>query len=76
MNDSACPKCNSQDIISSARVRPFGAIMTDLGVYVGDQHYGETSTLRARICGQCGYTELFVDNPQKLLVHYKQSQTR
>ena len=30
-------------------------------------------TLRAQVCGQCGFTELFVKNPRELWSVYRQS---
>lgn len=36
----------------------------------------EYSTLYARICGDCGFTELFAENPSALYDAYLQSQQR
>ena len=70
MKDNSCPKCGSQEIIPYARVLPAPLIGGVLTVYVEGEHHGETGVLYARICGRCGYTELFVDNPQRLFKHY------
>ena len=81
-----CPKCQSTEIIPNVRIldrmsaADFDA--TDLTTVVYDnpgalvfkgKHLG---FLNAQICGQCGYTELFVSNPEELLAAYKKAQAR
>lgn len=36
---------------------------------------GLNSSLYARVCGDCGYTELFVENPAELYDVYLESQS-
>jgi rubrerythrin len=35
-----------------------------------------TSTLKAHICGECGYTMLFAERPQKLYEAYQERRAR
>lgn len=74
----ACPKCNSNDIITGARVftNTTSAFNDNLQVEVCKNpnafifkgySYRE---LTASICGQCGYTEMYVNNPKKLFDDY------
>ena len=71
-----CPKCQSVKLIPRARVRGDLGSLQDLCVEVyerpealifKDVHRAELS---ARVCGECGYTELYVDNPQGLYSVY------
>jgi len=34
----------------------------------------QRSVLRASICGKCGYTEFFIDEPESLYAAYRESQ--
>ncbi len=63
-------------------VQMAGAVATYLA-YRRDQVYEDPGallfkgthrgTLSARICGRCGYTELYVSNPQELLAAYRRN---
>jgi hypothetical protein len=37
--------------------------------------YSHHRALHARICGDCGYTELFVENPKEFYDAYKKKET-
>jgi hypothetical protein len=69
-----CSKCNSTKIIPNARIIDRGDYnsVRDLSVQVYEDpeallfkgvHEGQ---LTARICGDCGYVEMYVDNPAEL----------
>ena len=83
MRDNLCPKCESREIIPSAEIRDYDASSyRELNVFVqlnrppGASIYKgyETSKLRAWVCGECGYTELYAPNFKELLSAYKQTQ--
>jgi len=67
-----CPWCGSTKIIKRARVRDSRSTLSDVVVEIeanpdallfsGAIH----GTLRARICGRCGYTQFFSGNTQAL----------
>lgn len=77
-----CSKCHSEKII------PFVSVL-DQGQYSGGNliaHIGFTNpeawlskgpvyaTLKATICGECGYTELTAENPAELYRAYQAAQ--
>jgi len=84
MQSQSCPNCGSTEIIPRVRVvdnAPSGGKI-DLAVEICENpdallfkgtHIGK---LYARICGNCGYTELFVENPREILQVYRRSQER
>ena len=76
-----CAKCGNSQIIPGARVA--------CNVQGGDQNVklridsqpgalifkqAQRSALRASICGKCGYTEFFADDPASLYTAYLESQ--
>lgn len=77
-----CAKCGSDRIVPNARVRDRGHLNSDAGnltliVYEKPDallfkgaHQGE---LAARVCGDCGFTELFVEDAPELYDVYRQS---
>ena len=77
---NTCEKCGSNQLIPRAEVVDHvKETQTDLQVRVDgapfamfytDSEYGKLS---ARICGSCGFTELYVDNPFSLYRKYLQS---
>lgn len=83
-NNEVCIKCQSKNIIPGVRVvdeiDTEGVGSGELSVLVDEnpsawffqgEHRG---VLSARICGECGYTELYVSNPKELLAAYRTSQ--
>ena len=74
MQSQSCPNCGSTEIIPRVRVVDHAhRRKMDLGVEIyanphallfKGTHMGK---LHARICGKCGYTELFVENPREIL---------
>lgn len=81
---NACALCGSSDLIRNVRVHDDG---TGWG-YSAREHYvtierkpqavlfndAVSSKLLATICGSCGYTVFFVDNPHELYSAYQQAQ--
>ena len=66
-----CPKCGSEDVIDPVELQTdlkteiisLGTFQKpDAMVFKGRQ----TSSLRASVCGDCGYVELYALNPQYL----------
>lgn len=80
---NSCSKCKSDRLIPRARVMDRGHYSGDAGdlnvvVYAKPDALifksGLNSSLFARVCGDCGYTELFVENPGELYDVYLESQ--
>jgi len=82
MRSGICPKCGSSDIIQDCRIIDHGHYDRQwnlaVTVYEHPQAWlfkGEVSSrLRAWVCGACGFTELYVKNPQALLDAFRQHQ--
>ena len=73
MKNGTCPKCGSSDVMTGVHTidRIQGGSF-DLSILIdGKPQYGFSHSLRAWICGECGYTELFVDNPKQVLMAYQ-----
>ena len=76
MSDRVCPRCGSDRIIEDAkiedRVTPDrrSSLEVLIGYRKGSGLLSPTRPmrfqLRARICGKCGHTEMFVAEPEKL----------
>ena len=80
---TSCFKCGSDKVIPHARVMDRGHYGGDAGdlnlvVYANPDALIFKSRLNssvfARVCGDCGYTELFVQNPAELYDVYLESQ--
>jgi hypothetical protein len=78
-----CPKCNSTKIIPGCRIMDRGHYSGDAGdltvvfydnpnalIFKGT-HQG---TLYAQICGDCGFTEMFLEDAQEVYAAYLESQ--
>jgi hypothetical protein len=75
-----CSRCGSPKVVPTAGVRDQnGHVSQDWAVFVEDEPevrllpkraYGH---LRARVCGECGYTELWTDNSAELYDAYLRS---
>jgi ribosomal protein S27AE len=79
---NACAKCGSERIVPSARIldrlhHSGAAGNLTLVVYESPDALifkgAHDSDLFARVCGDCGYTELFVENPADLYEVYVNS---
>lgn len=79
MRDGRCPKCGSVDVIPNVSVldRVNGYRSENLTAVVEEKpgawvFKGEVKTsLKAWVCGSCGYTELYSKNPAALLAAYQ-----
>jgi hypothetical protein len=80
----SCLKCKSQKVIPRARIidRADYNLPTDLTVHVYENpdafvfKIASQGTLRARICGECGFVETFVENPVELYSAYLRAKSR
>ena len=84
MKNGSCPKCGSTEIMANLTVRDKGHrnIQSPTRVTVDEPEPAEkdllwisdgaSGQLRAWICSQCGYTELYTDNLEKMYKKYKQ----
>jgi hypothetical protein len=79
-----CPKCQSDKIIPNVFIedKGMGNIPWNLGVRVDEKPNAvifkgrHTDTLTARICGECGFAELYVSNPHELYEAFTKTQER
>jgi hypothetical protein len=64
LKTGTCPKCDSHEIYSGARVAlkkgPFGSNSIPIGLT-------SIAALDNFVCGECGYVESYVSDPQKLI---------
>ncbi len=76
---ASCPKCESNRIIPNAHINSPGQYGGNLYIPVSEHpeahlfkatHIGK---LRAWICGNCGFTELYVENHAELYDAYEAS---
>ena len=84
MKDQHCPKCDGTQIMADIEVRDWGSTGAEpLRVYIPEPEpekhgfiwqQGESSgEVRAWICANCGYTELYTDNLAELYATYQKS---
>jgi hypothetical protein len=73
-----CAKCKSPKVIPRARIidRADYNLNTDLTIHVYENPEAlifkgaSEGILRAQICGECGYVETYVENPEELYAAY------
>ena len=78
MKPTTCSKCHSEKIIPNVFIEDKGMsnVPWSLSVRVDEKPDAivfkgrHTDTLRAWLCGECGFTELYVENPQQLYAAY------
>ena len=78
MKNSKCPKCDSTEVIPGVTIadRTYGGILS-LSALIRERpdalmfQQDRTFRIRAWICTECGYTELYADEPEKILDSYK-----
>lgn len=81
MNDKICAKCGSTEVIPEVRIIDHAHLNQPMDlsatVYTNPEAWvfkGPIShRFRARVCGACGYTEFYVDDPQGLLTLAKRA---
>jgi hypothetical protein len=79
MQQGSCPKCGSRDVIPNVYVMDLGHANYPHNLKVSVEEHpnawlfkGEVrSSLKAWVCGACGFTELYAKNPRGLLVAYR-----
>ena len=80
MKNGTCPKCGETAILSGLRVADQGdyEMVRDLQFQVHTKPRAlifkktHVAKLAAWVCMKCGYTELYVDNPQELWAAHQQ----
>jgi ribosomal protein S27AE len=71
-----CPRCQSEKIIPDVQIIDRAGHVIRLGVKVFEHPEAlvfkgtHAADLRARVCGECGYVESYVENPQELYSAY------
>ena len=84
MRLKTCPKCDSERIIPDVYVEDKGMsnVPWSLSVRVDEKpdalvFKGRHKTaLEARICGECGFAELYAEDPQALYAAYAKASER
>jgi predicted nucleic-acid-binding Zn-ribbon protein len=81
MRDGRCPKCGSAEVIPNVYIQDRGEGQTEnLKVIVEENPHawvfkGAVKTsLKAWICGVCGFTELYAKDPADLLTAYRKQE--
>lgn len=75
-----CPKCKSQNMMTGLDIVDQAGHYIRLGVRVYDKPDAllfkgkHVSPLRCNVCGDCGYVENYVENPQELYSAYLEAQ--
>ena len=82
VNNSVCSRCASEKIVPRVRVKgggPYGPELGDITAVTYENpdamvfKYSHQGSLYARICGDCGYAEMFVENPEEFYEVYKKT---
>jgi hypothetical protein len=74
-----CPKCGSDRVIPDVHILDYGQWQGQLTARVDTNPDAivfkgpMTSQLRGRVCGDCGFVELFVQNPGTLYKAWQKS---
>jgi ribosomal protein S27AE len=84
MKDGTCPKCSTTTIIPDMKIPEYGHANMEQPLTVKllerpnklFNRGKHIHILRAWLCGTCGYTELYVDDPQRLYEAYQEAQQR
>lgn len=82
-DETVCPKCKSENIIRNVRVMDRDHYSGDSGASLSLVVYenpdamifkgAHEGSLSAWVCGECGFTQLFLDNPRELYAIYEES---
>jgi hypothetical protein len=73
---NTCSKCQSEKIIPDVQIIDRAGHTIRLGVEVFEHpealvfQGAHAADLRSRVCGECGYVESYVENPQELYAAY------
>jgi hypothetical protein len=77
---NTCSKCQSDKVIPDVRIIDHVGHRISLGVNVYEHPEAlifkgtHSGTLRSQVCGECGYVEIYVENPRELYTVYTESQ--
>ena len=82
VTERTCSKCGSSKVVPRARVIDRAHYGADSGnIQVGAARrprklfkLQEKVDVYARVCGECGFTELFVEDPSSIYAAYLESQ--
>ena len=73
--DTRCPKCESSQIIEDAYLREQAGHTVDIIAQSKPEakvfKKGTNRSLRAMICGACGYVEFFIKDPREFYAEYR-----
>jgi predicted nucleic-acid-binding Zn-ribbon protein len=81
----ACAKCKSEKVVPKVRIMDRGHYSGDAGnltlvIYENPEAFlfkgSHEGTLYAQVCGDCGYTELYLDDPSKIYDIYESQQEK
>jgi ribosomal protein S27AE len=80
MDDVHCPRCGSDRVIPDARLveQDYGAAHTvRVGEFASPDdaffRWESKVDVRAHVCGDCGYIELFAADPERLYEAYQRA---
>lgn len=81
MRTTVCSRCGSNRIIPEVMIEDRGMsdVPWELAVRVDEKPHAvlfkgrHSESLRAWICGGCGYTELYVSNTEELYIAYSKA---
>jgi predicted nucleic-acid-binding Zn-ribbon protein len=74
MREGMCPQCHSREILPNANTADRHTLSVQVYENSGVRPRGRRSfPIKAWICTQCGYTELYVANPDDLARSYRRS---
>jgi predicted nucleic-acid-binding Zn-ribbon protein len=79
-NNEQCLRCGSTHTLPDARVQEYSSrkitvafdTKPEAALFRGTQR----RELKARICGECGHTELYVEDARELWIMHQQNQQR
>jgi len=82
MDEVPCPKCGSSERVPDVQLLPWKEQKFRVVEALVYRHPAAllrkgaiTTPLRAIVCGECGFTELYVAHPDELLAAYRESQS-
>ena len=80
VNKGRCPKCDSEDLIRDVHVHGgFHARSLKVEIVENPEAWFDKGVregiLTATVCGRCGFTELYVQNPEELLKLHRQKRS-
>jgi len=71
MEKKLCPKCESRHWMTDLPVRTQDGMMLSAYVSTSWKGYLGSTRFKASICGECGYSELYAEEPAKVLEEWR-----